>query len=239
METQAKIRFKPYNKCMKLCPIHSRITSRCTDSVDRKLAQNGFTLIELIIVLIIMAILAALAAPSFVETIRNNRVINASQQFQTAVFTARSASLTRGARVSIAPLTSGVYPVESWSNGWVVFVDANNNGIFEGTEVVLLRQEAWGSAAGSTDYFFSTTAAVPAGRMLGVPSYVAGRPQTITGALGAYSFVSALNDKATGGTSAVTASAKHWRTSCVAVTGRIRLLKPGDPGVTISGVCPE
>ncbi len=127
---------------------------------------------------------------------------------------------------------------ESWSNGWQVFVDQNNNGIADANDVVLLRQEAWATSAADSDYFFATNAVVPAGRLLGVPSYVNGRPLTMAGALGAYSFTVALTDKATGGTSQTVASVKHWRLNCVAVTGRARMLKFGDPGTTTSSACP-
>ncbi len=200
--------------------------------------QAGFTLLELVMVIIIIAILTGLALPSFIEAIRNNRAVNAAQQLQTALMTARAASVARGVRVSVAPLTTGVTHTENWANGWVVFVDTNSNGTPDADEAVILRQEPWVSNSSSTDYFFSTNAAIPSGRSLGVPSYVSGRPQAMNGALGSFSFVAGLNDLATGGSSLTKASTKHWRTLCVAVTGRLRMIKPDDPGTPGSGVCP-
>ena len=67
--------------------------------------QRGFNLIELMLGITVLAIVLGLGVPSFIDTIRNNRVISQSNDLLTALNYARSEALKRGFRVSACPGT--------------------------------------------------------------------------------------------------------------------------------------
>jgi prepilin-type N-terminal cleavage/methylation domain-containing protein len=56
-------------------------------------AQNGFTLIEMMVVVTVLAVLAALAMPSFTTMIANQRVTSAAQELQNLLQFARAESV--------------------------------------------------------------------------------------------------------------------------------------------------
>lgn len=89
----------------------------------RKTAQQGFTLIELLVTVTLLAILLSLAVPSFNSTIRDNRVLAASNSLITSVANARSEALRRGRMVSICPSSNGTSCGANWSQGWIVYVE--------------------------------------------------------------------------------------------------------------------
>jgi type IV fimbrial biogenesis protein FimT len=84
----------------------------------------GFSLVELLIVLGIASILLTMAVPSFRTLIQNQQVTTAVNDFFAAINLARSEAIKRGARVHLAAMD----PQSNWQNGWVVFVDNNDNG---------------------------------------------------------------------------------------------------------------
>lgn len=98
---------------------------------------KGFTLIELMVVIAIMAILAAIAIPSFREYARNSAVVATANQLVSAIETSKGEAIKRNMRVIISP-KDGV----AWSNGWRVFVDVDNNRIFEAGDVLVQEVEA-------------------------------------------------------------------------------------------------
>ena len=89
--------------------------------------QLGVTLIELLVTLTIAGILAGIAIPSFVETIRANRMATYANEFITALNLARIEAIKRGFQVTVKR-KSGTARV--WEGGWDVFVDLNRNGAF-------------------------------------------------------------------------------------------------------------
>ena len=94
---------------------------RAGRSLKIRLRLDGFSLIEVMVVIGIVSILATLAAPSFVDTLRRNRLSAAVSALQVSLSLARSEAVKRGAdaRVTVAAnTTAGV-----WTNGWTVFVD--------------------------------------------------------------------------------------------------------------------
>jgi type IV fimbrial biogenesis protein FimT len=107
-------------------------------------AQRGFTIIELMITIMVLALLLGLAVPSFLETIRNNRLIAQNNEFIGALNMARSEALKRGGSVSMCASAdqatcSGVL---DWATGYIVFADANANGTADGTDIVLQARAA-------------------------------------------------------------------------------------------------
>lgn len=117
------------------------------------LSQQGFTLIELVIVITISAILVALAAPSLTGLIASNSVSSASNSFIADSRFARGEAMRRGKNVTMcrsnAPLVAAPVcssgdglAVGGWMEGWLVFLDENGDGLFNaGNDTVLRVQE--------------------------------------------------------------------------------------------------
>jgi type IV fimbrial biogenesis protein FimT len=76
--------------------------------------DNGFTLIELMVVLSILAIFATLAAPSMVSLIATQRVRSAAGDLQLTLMKARSEAIKRNTSVSV------VRTGANWNSGWTI-----------------------------------------------------------------------------------------------------------------------
>ena len=64
-------------------------------------AQRGFTIIELMMTVTVLALLLGIAVPSFMETVRNNRIISQNNELISSLNLARSEALKRGGSVSV------------------------------------------------------------------------------------------------------------------------------------------
>jgi len=112
--------------------------------------QNGFTVLELMIVIAVMAILTVVAVPNFRNAIQNNRITAQTNDLITAFQLARSEAVKRGRPVTVC--ASNVIEAEDdgnaptcdddWSEGWMVVVDGLAS---EGSNSVTLTQRirAW------------------------------------------------------------------------------------------------
>lgn len=107
---------------------------------------GGFSLMELMITVAVAAILLGLAAPSFQDTIRNNRLTTAANDLLHSTQLARSEALKRQTPVVVCASANSAALPPSCSYGaftdWIVFVDANNNWSMDATETVLERHGA-------------------------------------------------------------------------------------------------
>lgn len=83
----------------------------------------GFSIVELMVILLIAGILMAIGIPSYQAMIQNHRLITATNALFMAVNLTRSEAIHRGVRVDMVPAGDGT----KWTNGWVIFVDENNN----------------------------------------------------------------------------------------------------------------
>ncbi|MBO9650319.1 MAG: GspH/FimT family protein [Variovorax sp.] len=104
---------------------------------DRRSHPKGFTTIELMVVIAIVAILAAIAAPSFGGIIERYRVRRATEDLTASLYLARSEAIRRGGNVTMARYSpSGCTPTSNkdWSCGWIIFADADNDGILDADE---------------------------------------------------------------------------------------------------------
>ncbi|MCB1782215.1 MAG: GspH/FimT family pseudopilin [Candidatus Competibacteraceae bacterium] len=121
--------------------------------MNRKL---GFTLIELIITVALVAIIVTLGVPTFQGMIRNNRIIVHTNDFISSLNLARSEANKRGRRVALckSDKTDNIITCTTannccttstgdWENGWVVFVDANNNASVDAGDTVLRVHGSW------------------------------------------------------------------------------------------------
>ena len=99
--------------------------------------QAGFTLIELMVVIALLALLLALGLPSFQGSLRSNRVSTATNEMIASLSLARSEAIrsTRGSGVCSS--ADGTTCGGTWSDGWLVWGDANGNGALDAGEDVL------------------------------------------------------------------------------------------------------
>lgn len=114
--------------------------------------STGFTLIEMIITLVLITIFATIAIPSYRGIMQSMRVSALSNDFIAALAFARAEAVKRNNYVSICPAADSTFSTcgtsSSWANGWIVFVDVNNNGIIASSSNILKTHDAL--IAGST-----------------------------------------------------------------------------------------
>jgi len=99
--------------------------------------HSGFTLIELMVTIAVLAVLLALGLPSFQQSLRSNRVATATNEMIASLSLARSEAIrsTRGGGVCASGDGEGCNG--DWSDGWLVWADANADGAFNNGETVL------------------------------------------------------------------------------------------------------
>ncbi|MFS2139397.1 GspH/FimT family pseudopilin [Duganella sp. Dugasp56] len=98
--------------------------------------RRGYSLTELLIVLGLAGILLAVAVPSYVGVLRRQQLRIAVNDLVAAINLTRSHAVARGGKVLLVPLDpSG----SSWREGWVVFVDENNNRRPDAGELLLFQ----------------------------------------------------------------------------------------------------
>lgn len=110
--------------------------------------RSGFSLIELMITLAVAAVFATLAAPSFQAMIMNNRLTSIANDLLADLATARNEASKRRGRVTLCKndnagaADTACSTSSSWSDGWLVFVDTNNNGTLDAGETILRVHQA-------------------------------------------------------------------------------------------------
>jgi type IV fimbrial biogenesis protein FimT len=135
--------------------------------------MQGHSLIETLFVLFLVAVLCGFAVSALHEAQTKLQVQAGAQALLNAVLSARAEAVRREKRVSIcvaaptiklAGMDTQALPLScatstelgqgaAWQNGWLMFEDDNNNGMWESGEAVLLRHAHLGlkvSATGNT-----------------------------------------------------------------------------------------
>lgn len=111
----------------------------------------GFNLLELMITLVVMAILAVMAAPSIGDAIQRNRVAGQANEFAAALGFARSEAIRRNGQVAICASADQSNCSGEWSDGWVVYADADCDGGADADEVLRSGGTGESIALESTD----------------------------------------------------------------------------------------
>ena len=96
---------------------------------------RGFTLIEIMIGILVFGILLAIGVPSFENMIRNNRMTSNVNTFVTSLNQARSEAVKQNLPVILCSSANGTScggNSVNWEEGWVVYVDRNNDGDIDG-----------------------------------------------------------------------------------------------------------
>ena len=110
--------------------------------------MRGFSLLEALAVLAIAAILLGVALPSLQSLVGSVRTTSAANDLLADLLLARTEALKRRRRVVLCKSAdgSGCTVSGEWQQGWIVFVDTNEDGVRGAGEPVLQRQNPLGSA---------------------------------------------------------------------------------------------
>lgn len=125
--------------------------------MNTSLCQNhGFSLIELIVAISLTATVLTLGIPAMRDMVSKSRLETTLHDFHAHISTTRNTAIMHGRRITMVPLGS------SWSDGWQVFEDANNNAQVDENERVLAHANAPSeiniSSIGSTSFYISFNA---------------------------------------------------------------------------------
>lgn len=129
----------------------------------------GFTLIELMIAISVMVILIFSGVPSFIQFLRDSSTAAHTNSMVSAINLARTEAVRRGAEVRLTA-QSDVNGVLSWNNGWVVWVDSDEDYIASESEVIRYFSDVTSGAnfsSASNEIIFNSQ-----GELDGVNSYV-------------------------------------------------------------------
>jgi type IV fimbrial biogenesis protein FimT len=97
----------------------------------KRYRQTGFNLLELMVTITVFAILLGVGIPSFMETMRANRLTTVVNQLVTALNIARSEAAKRGYGVSVCASNAAhtcALSVSWDTGGWIVFTDDTSTG---------------------------------------------------------------------------------------------------------------
>jgi prepilin-type N-terminal cleavage/methylation domain-containing protein len=98
--------------------------------------HRGVTLIELMVAITVLAIAVSLAAPSFSDTVRNQRLSSRSFALQEDLAYARAEAVKLQGNVALAAKSGDL------NNGWVVFADADADEVLDVAERTLREEGA-------------------------------------------------------------------------------------------------
>ena len=124
------------------CTMKRPSSSACRTVARRRGAARGFTLIELLVVLAILVIGTGIAAPQMTKMMGSNRIQTEASALQGDMQFARTEAIKRGSWVSLCPSSDGLTCVtaNTWHSGWIVFADANGNGVYDSaTDPAILK----------------------------------------------------------------------------------------------------
>lgn len=102
--------------------------------------NHGVTLVELLVALSILGILLSVGVPSFNQFSTNSRLNSYINSLHSNLALARSEAIKRNGRVVICKSSNGSSCSNSggWNQGWIGFVDLDNDGSRDGGEEIVL-----------------------------------------------------------------------------------------------------
>jgi type IV fimbrial biogenesis protein FimT len=130
---------------------------------QRRCHQQGFTLLEALVVLLLLGILVALAVPAMSDLQARHRLHAQAGAWLDSLVLARTEALRRQQRVTLCPRalsSSGCDSTGPWENGWLVFADDNGNAALDADEALIeshapLSSGVWVRAKATAKGYFS------------------------------------------------------------------------------------
>ncbi|QKQ27716.1 GspH/FimT family pseudopilin [Candidatus Reidiella endopervernicosa] len=123
--------------------------------------DNGFTLLELLFTLAIGGIILAMAVPSFKTFAMNNRLTTQNHALVASLTLARSEAIKRGQRVVVCKSSDGAScstaNTINWENGWIVFVDSDNDSTIDSGETLRVSETLEGGNTLRSDSNYSNS----------------------------------------------------------------------------------
>lgn len=126
---------------------------------------RGFTIVELMVTLAILVILATIGVPMFTSGITRAGMDSAISDMAASLAVARSEAISRSQRVVIcksaapdvaeASLACGGGD-DAWNDGWIVFADADSDGVYDAGETVIRRRGPVNNVAITTGGHYTT-----------------------------------------------------------------------------------
>lgn len=118
--------------------------SRSPPQTQPSVQARGFTLLEALVVLALLGILVGMAAPAMSALRARHQLQAMAEGFLDSLVLARSEALRRQQRISLcAQAPGGGCDAEGqWQQGWLVFVDGNDNGLLDTGEALIESHEA-------------------------------------------------------------------------------------------------
>ncbi|KTD49468.1 type IV pre-pilin [Legionella rubrilucens] len=108
--------------------------------------RAGFTLTEFMVTLAVAGIFMAVGVPAYYSLIQNNKAVGMTNKLSASFSYARMEAIKRGIRVSVCPAANAALNAcgngAQWAQGWIVFLDANNNNTIDSAADVVKIQEA-------------------------------------------------------------------------------------------------
>lgn len=98
---------------------------------EKLIKQDGFTLVEMMVVLVILSVLIVISAPGLSDLIKNNRMLSQVYGMRAALNGARSEALAQRSFVTLCRSNDGANCGGSWNQGYIAFVDANGDGVVD------------------------------------------------------------------------------------------------------------
>jgi len=108
----------------------------------------GVTLLEMLIALTILTLLGAMAAPGFANVVRDKRGEITMARLEQMIMAARHMAISAGQVVTLCRSVDGEQCGGQWSQGVVLFTDANANRRVDGGDRIL-RYQSFASGQGS------------------------------------------------------------------------------------------
>jgi type IV fimbrial biogenesis protein FimT len=101
----------------------------------RRRRERGWSLVESAVGAAVASVLTSVAVPSMVQFKDGVALSSTANDLFTALQLARSEAVTRRTRVAVSPSAGA-----DWRTGWNVYVDRNDNGVYEEGSDELVRR---------------------------------------------------------------------------------------------------
>lgn len=120
------------------------------DISHRSPTRSGFTLVELLTVIAVTCIVATVAIPSFLKLTQTNRLTSESHALLALMALGRSEAIKRIQQVILCKSKDGTTCTETsgsdWTQGMILFADANGDRILNASDSVIRRETSPGPA---------------------------------------------------------------------------------------------